>query len=953
MLYYILLYYLKNIVLLPRSKTFKAMHKAISHLPDEETLDTPILNARLRPGPSQTYNPLAYPPDINKAQLHGKATRVGAKDDRSETYIPCECCGRNVATKKLPLCCRIQDLYHLGHCFPLYYHFKKFCIYLLFFVFLASGLYEMIMNFMSSKEVLDQLPLKFLSRFSTVVAMADDDGHQILIQTALNLFAIIVFLVVFQYFRDNQQTISDECDRNEITPSDYTVEVSGLENINYTEEALQEFFTNNGSNEGPVEVRRVVIAHDIHELTMLHRERAKKIHEKRKLQGKQHSQDQPHHRHKTPEEEMKLAQIEILDNELRVIEQQLQELEQRYVNNNSTFDLSGVAYVTFNTQAQARSVRRKWKLSWVQEFIMRLCSCFSCWKSYEYNGRILRVKRAPEPSDILWENLSFGGFKKMVKIIKTNIVTAFTILVTALILGGISYWKQSLQKDTISSIVSLVASFITIFVNSVLVMVIKKYASEEHHHSYTIYHRSVATKLTIAQFINTAIVPFVVKWLLYSGDDNQDLYCLALIANDMTYVFLSNAILTPLLCYFDVFYLLKIIKRNKIKKDDTSMSLTQAEANALFEGPQMDISSRYASLVKTVWMAGFYAPLLPICIPICAIGVIFGYMIDKYLLLRRYVVPQRMGKQLSTMMIKYLQLFTFWLAVGNFVSAYLLFDETTKDIAYLCYVGMTLSILHLILPMRALHKLIRRKKRRYTIRQETFSMVLWDFDTDYDLANPVTQAIAEEARIAAYLEKEADEDKRALLKNQLQASRQLVPKHGIHALFKYAATRQGLQDQYLAGTYGNHAMPSYLLHSRHGFFHPDHLQPSQPQPNYQPPNLFPHPNYNKVVPINSQSQYVPNNQFVLPQNPMIIGNQPSVHILDLNQPQVFPHHHHHHPHHSQPHHVHHHQHHSQPHHVHGQQNQFDASPHHTQHHQSSNQNPSHGHSHGHGHRHHH
>lgn len=183
--------------------------------------------------------------------------------------------------------------------------------------------------------------------------------------------------------------------------------------------------------------------------------------------------------------------------------------------------------------------------------------------------------------------------------------------------------------------------------NSILVILIKKYAADEKHKSYTEYHKSVADKLTYAQFINSAIVPFFVKYIFFelggTCDGKDQLECAVIVldqlAYDMFFVFFNNALITPLTYYLDVFYAMKIAKRKKLKKDAEATGMTQSDANLAFEGTNMDVATRYASLVKTVWMTGLYAPLMPICVPISAIAIIIQYKLDKYLLLRRYKSP--------------------------------------------------------------------------------------------------------------------------------------------------------------------------------------------------------------------------------------------------------------------------------------------------------------------------
>lgn len=48
---------------------------------------------------------------------------------------------------------------------------------------------------------------------------------------------------------------------------------------------------------------------------------------------------------------------------------------------------------------------------------------------------------------------------------------------------------------------------------------------------------------------------------------------------DMFTVFLANAIVVPLMNIFDIFYLLKIIKRRVIRKEGLDSLFTQGEAN--------------------------------------------------------------------------------------------------------------------------------------------------------------------------------------------------------------------------------------------------------------------------------------------------------------------------------------------------------------------------------------
>ena len=142
-------------------------------------------------------------------------------------------------------------------------------------------------------------------------------------------------------------------------------------------------------------------------------------------------------------------------------------------------------------------------------------------------------------------------------------------------------------------------------------------------------------------------MPFFVKVMIYYYLDETKTTCqfacvlniLDALAYDMFFVFVSNAIVTPLSYVIDIFHFIKVYKRKKLKESSEAFGLTQAEANQVFEGTTMYIASRYSSLIKTFWMAGLYASLMPICVPISATAIIISYYTDKYLILRRHSSP--------------------------------------------------------------------------------------------------------------------------------------------------------------------------------------------------------------------------------------------------------------------------------------------------------------------------
>ena len=68
-------------------------------------------------------------------------------------------------------------------------------------------------------------------------------------------------------------------------------------------------------------------------------------------------------------------------------------------------------------------------------------------------------------------------------------------------------------------------------------------------------------------------------------------------------------------------------------------TLTQQQANELYEGPKLDMANRFANTSNLFLTTIFYTPLIPIAPIVAMLGTFFSYMIDKWMLVRRHSRP--------------------------------------------------------------------------------------------------------------------------------------------------------------------------------------------------------------------------------------------------------------------------------------------------------------------------
>ena len=133
-------------------------------------------------------------------------------------------------------------------------------------------------------------------------------------------------------------------------------------------------------------------------------------------------------------------------------------------------------------------------------------------------------ERAPEPTDIFWENLSATTLQRIGKSMVSYFLTFLTILVTLGLIASLKQWKDNytdrmaLKEEELTfrelgtlKFVSILTSLIVMVVNILLRFVIRRYSLSEKHETATKMNVSVAIKLTIARFLNSSVTIILVN----------------------------------------------------------------------------------------------------------------------------------------------------------------------------------------------------------------------------------------------------------------------------------------------------------------------------------------------------------------------------------------------------------------------------------------------------------
>lgn len=198
-----------------------------------------------------------------------------------------------------------------------------------------------------------------------------------------------------------------------------------------------------------------------------------------------------------------------------------------------------------------------------------------------------------------------------------------------------------------------------IVINQIITLIVNALSLFERHESNTAISNNKAIKLTLVLWLNSSVSYSFVHQNAPQWFDNGDL------VYDVVSI-LIFLLLNPFITMgtYIVFAWMRGCKRccEQSKGDESTM--TQAEANALYEGGHLDIENNIAGLMNLILSCLWYSPVVPIAIPVAAIGAFLNLFITKYMIVNWYKKPENYGIKLVTVFADLIPYFTVMWAGG-------------------------------------------------------------------------------------------------------------------------------------------------------------------------------------------------------------------------------------------------------------------------------------------------
>ena len=402
-------------------------------------------------------------------------------------------------------------------------------------------------------------------------------------------------------------------------------------------------------------------------------------------------------------------------------------------------NFSGVIFVTFNTIEEHENFLKPYPSNFCMQFFINiknlkyfLCCCFVNKNKRKkfFLKRNISVEEAPEPEDVIFENLQYSSCARFVRILFIYIFSLIIIAICFVIILFLNNFqakrnKKNADEPIIKYGLSIAITLVISILNSIFQYFLESLTKKEKQISMTNFYLSFSIKLTIFTFFTSAIIPLISNYVFNKADFN-------LLLTNMIMMFITNAFLTPIMWSLNFEFLLKKIKICLLNKNQETY--TQKELNELYELLDMSIASKYSYIFKTLLMSFLYMPIFPLSIAISLVGFIFGYFCEKFNFSKMYKRPDILNSKICEFYSNYFTLNFFMLAIGDFV---FLNEENTSNLLALLNVLIFASLF--FIPYNQIFDIDFIGISESELTTQDYEECYFTFFNDYEKTNPMTK----------------------------------------------------------------------------------------------------------------------------------------------------------------------------------------------------------------------
>src|SRR3990167_9252451 len=362
--------------------------------------------------------------------------------------------------------------------------------------------------------------------------------------------------------------------------------------------------------------------------------------------------------------QVKFIQAQFLNTKVLELIKEMKDARRRYY--------LGWVFVTFQTElmrdefiAQFENHLKKEKPTGWTAPVKRLWAAITC-----STEKGIEITRAPNPEDVIWENLGTNRKERGKHV-------AISYGVTILVLGmnfGLTLlfnwlkfnYSESLGTTLAVGFSALLAIFNNIF-DQILTITINFFTEWENHETKTELKNSILIKIFISQFVNTNLLTLI-SYVIIFGSKAQGIHVEGGLLSDVVSIIISQLLVNPLLVLVNPPYIIGWLKQYFMQLRvhySLATSVTQQNAHDTFQYPEIGVAEMYSESLKPLMTAFFFLPMMPAGV-LAAVGAAFMVQYaNLFRLLRTSATPEPAGSEVAFTSLYLMNMAPLALAVGQ------------------------------------------------------------------------------------------------------------------------------------------------------------------------------------------------------------------------------------------------------------------------------------------------
>eukprot|EP00002_Diphylleia_rotans_P029409 TRINITY_DN5992_c0_g1_i2.p1 TRINITY_DN5992_c0_g1~~TRINITY_DN5992_c0_g1_i2.p1 ORF type:complete len:798 (+),score=108.58 TRINITY_DN5992_c0_g1_i2:83-2476(+) len=263
--------------------------------------------------------------------------------------------------------------------------------------------------------------------------------------------------------------------------------------------------------------------------------------------------------------------------------------------------------------------------------LARTCELIWCYTGPpKFRFRTLEALDAPEPLDIIWENLGYGNFSRFSRQFMTFLVCGGVIG-----LGMVVNAEILDEEEDYNPGFPLAAAFLVGILNYGLTAFLCAVVPLERHHSHTGLQTGLSAKIFFVTLLNS-LVSILLACLLATHEglhqtrdlgwddfykipdfvEGYTLVVLALVSGPLT-----RRLLQPLYYKYRIQFLLP-------------GCFTRHDFDNAYKNPSFNLAEAYAFALEVIFISIALSPIAPIIVVFAFLGLVAHYWVCKYIILR-------------------------------------------------------------------------------------------------------------------------------------------------------------------------------------------------------------------------------------------------------------------------------------------------------------------------------